>query len=1549
MDLGTLSANTNGLSLDALSGQAPTPIGSTADNEQHAMFTAVATSSQDNLISNYEKYKNSLEQGDDSPLKQDMAPLVQQDQATTAKAAASVLTDPSVPDDTKFQVPQYLQAKTDLSARQATVESMASSSNGNEGVNQENARLTIMSNVDSFLDYQRQSRALVKAMQVANDKSGSTVDTMLNFLPGLSGLLTTGIKQDVLKQDQSNTGVMMGMLTSMKNTADIRNYIDAMPPEKRMETLKQVLTYANNNNASLFDEANYASLNLARELVDNNDSSNEALVKDVLFDATYLIGGGAKKAAGAAAPVASVSSESASAASKYALGAMPQDISIVKGTSNVAKERAQVLQVSEVAKAVGSVVRNEVNPASLIQTAAAVNPTQGANLAKLLETSTEDVARVLTDGKPKADALVDLTMPNTTEGPIRVKPDGLDYSDDLVAMGLKDSGFRYSAEERAKQQAGLQATLDNAVGVQLRPEMGHIVSDSGEGFKINAVVTDGNTGFNSAKAAFDRTEYAMRDLGITRDSFQLMKRGPEGYSPIDFSEALPDGDYAVSINHNWGYDMKTGFTEYTPRFNLADSMKGLFDLGQRTGQGSITQLAISPTQIFHKQVTQPFIVAEAHGAHLTAQLTRMSHAVEAQVGKLPKAESKSLVEYIKRANVDGIKFDPAAMAAQGYSKGSIDAYREFKRFHDTAFVLENADKVKTLDSYGYGYVVDRANNSQLLGKPLARNAKVGLEVYDPSTNVSRVLTAAEKKDLYDNGGFISELKDHISVNGSNIKHVLVTNAQDNYFRKLNQMDRVLNYRDGYYRVQHNSPFFIVQNVKDKSGKLIYSKAVAEAASTKEAQMMGESLSGRTGAKFHMQEQADSDYFIRTARSAKNRLTAMDEGFDVGISAGRSSQKFRGDALESVNALASGQSQHVLNPLEAMQNTAQSLGNRVSLRPVIEGLKTRFMDQYGKYLPTNPKTHMKYIPNDPAELGKGMIEDVNLRHCRTTWAYINQMENGFVNGIDALASTISSWVADGVRASPTAEGAMRKLADTKLSSAVKGGVFITTLGMNTIGALLTQGSQSLSNLAFNVGIADLHTNIRDMLAHATGLGTKDWKDSGKQLFDEMRQSGLFDSIDQHYSEQMGGFSVHGIAGFRDISPTRPVASLLKMMQLGNTYGEDFNQLTAWLVKRSAWQQSHKGATPTLRELDQILAEAKSMTFNFSKAASYSYQGNTLSVSMQFFQMIHKAVTDPFLSRTVGTRDRLAMVAAPILLYGVPSSIRNTITDVADSLPDVSREDKDKFATAMEMSMMKNALSLVGVKGDFYTAKYNPMDAMGMASQLLELYQNGLPGLITKSPAGTLVTNRIAPAVKTFGQYLGAIDRDSNIPVSDEALWKAAANLSSGTSNAFKSYLMYHTGELRNNNGDIIQQGITPSEAFSKSVGLDTEDYQRYLAYGEERYASSQDLYNDMKTFVKNVNSELINNGMLKSDPQYVQAMVGSVLEKFKDTPKAYSTALKVLSEDAQKNGESSYLISTLRSSGLMPIEEMVKQARRIPDEDQRKQTLDLIYRMENGNQ
>lgn len=1214
---------------------------------------------------------------------------------------------------------------------------------------------------------------------------------------------------------------------------------------------------------------------------------------------------------------------------------------------------AKVVEAMDIAAAHNIV--GSVKPSSIISTLAETNPTKASAFVKAaIDDETGAIAKVVS-GTSREELVNDLSTPIPAVGKsVRVKP-VLDVDVSTLDLAVADSGVRYTDKELKSLRDNLKWSVLGARGVSLRTPMSQLIEDSDNGFRIKGLFTDGNVGFNDAQEAVERTMFALRNEGVGLDSLQVMKRTEKGYEPVEGGvdiASLPKGDYAVQVNHNWNFHLETGFEKFDIKRNWLDWGKGLFNGMVSMRQGSLTRHVFSPQQMFHKDLSLGVIPAFDKAAGITKRLANLADEFNKPYGQLSKKEQKELAEYIYKANVERIPFNAPEMIAAGFTHDQVYVMSNWKRYWDTAYVLENADKVRTMQLTGYKFFSHKQSGTELFVKPQGRNAPISGKVYDPDTGLIVELSQSGKKSVYDSGGYVAQLRDHVTdASGESAKYVVVKNNVGSYARDFNENDHVLNYINGYYSVRHDAPLFVVQNIKDKSGRILYKKAVAEAGSIEEAEQMAKAIAARTQGHMYERNGHDSaDFFIREDIKTKDALGLSEARFDVGISSGRSSQRFRGAPLESYDPLASGQSQYVQNPLEAMQQTASSLGNRLATRPLMETLKARYMDQYADLLEVDPVTHMKGFPVDPADIGRNLTGSKRLTDARTMWEHINQLENGYESAIDVGTRSIIGIIADGVARIPASplkgklEGALRSYAGSgKPTSAIKSSVYWSSLVSAHMGTFLMQSMQSLANLSLDFLNPKLYRDLSDMLGTSLGIASGESQNRGKRLWKEWEKTGHRDAVNIHGAAFMGGAgSSKELGGLKASRPSKMAYSVLRFIQGFYNNGELVNQYTAWLVKRLDFESVHGREPKTGLELDRVHAEGRLLTYSMNRAGQMPYNENTLNVSLQFFQVMHKALFDPLFNRGLSIKDRARLTVAPLMIFGLPLGVRNHMNSTVESLP-LSREEKDKVQRAMEWSLMAKMLGSINPElGTLDFGKYNPLDVVGMADRLATLYT--YPEMFTRNPAASLIDRGLTAAVTT-SRYVGLSTADTGIEPNEEALWASLGALAAGTSNMFKGSMLMENGVFRDKYGRQVADEISPLHAYAQKYFAITpkEVLQTYEFTGKSIEINKQ-FKDDVATFIKNARQQLAMNGVLADSPEYAQRLMGAMVKGFKDNPAAMDELMNQLKYDMRMNGESSYLVSMMKASGWMEKEQLLELAVRIPDEKQRKTFLDMVEQL-----
>lgn len=1197
-----------------------------------------------------------------------------------------------------------------------------------------------------------------------------------------------------------------------------------------------------------------------------------------------------------------------------------------------------------------------VKPSSVVSTLTETNPTKASAFVKAaIDDETGAFAKVVS-GTSREELLVDsATMQPSATKHVRVKP-VLDFDEKALDYAISDGGVRYTAKEMKSLKDNLVWSVSNAHGVKLASPMSQILEDSKTGFKIKATFIDGNTGFNDAQEAINRTMYALKGQGVGLDSLTVMKRTEKGYEPLEEGvdiASLPKGDYAVQVDHNWGLNLESGFEKMkAPTVkNALDRMMGWSKSGPvALRQGSITRHLWSPQTLFTKEFLIAPTVAADRAAGITKKLATLADEFNKPFSKLSKEEKSGLAEYIIKANVERIPFNAPEMIANGFTHAQVNVMSNWKRYWDTAYMLENLDKMRTLKLTGYKLFSHAQTGSELFVKPQAKNATIAGKVYDPDMDMILDLSASGKKSLYDNGGYVAVLRDHITdESGEVAKYVVVKNNVGSYAREFNESDRVLNYINGYYSVRHEAPLFVIQNVKDKSGRILYKRAVAEAGSIDDAEQIAKSLAARTeGSVYERSGHDTADFFVREDIKSSDSVAMGEHQLDVGISSGRSSQRFRGAPLESRDPLAGGQSSLVQSPLEAMSRTAYSLGNRIATRPYIESAKARWMEHYGKFVQADPTTHVKGFPTDPSQIGKNLTSSQEMTQAKTLWEYINSYEHGYESLVDVGTRSVIGIIADVVSKVPaggvgkSVEGGLRSFSNTgKVTTMARTAVFNTMLVAQPVGMAVLQSIQSFANLSLNFLDYRLYRDLGAMHGVARGTALGEQHARGKALWEAWEATGKSASVDIHHAAFLGGGSGRELGGFKASKAARTVGAMHGFLQSFYNKGELLNQYTAWLVKRLDFEDVHKRPPTTQAELDTVHAESGFLTYQMNKAGTMPYNENTLNLQLQFFQIMHKAIIDPIFSRTLSFKDRLRLTIAPLLIFGIPQSTLDWIQGNVEKTG-LARDVKDKMSRALEYNFMSKVLS--AIDKDFETldyAKYNPIDPIGLAGRLADL--TSYPEMFTRNPTASLVDKGLT-ALVTTSRFAGITQAETGIQPNEEALWHSLGNMLAGTSQYMRGSVLLDSGVFRDKYGRATIGDINPVQAYAqKYFGITPKQVTQHYEFAGKSIELNKEFKDDLAKVIKNARQQLAMNGVLAESPEYAQQLMGAVVNVFNGSPVAMEELTKQLKMDLNVNRDAAYMISAMRASGYLTIDELKELVSTIPDEAQKKYMIEMIDR------
>jgi hypothetical protein len=812
-------------------------------------------------------------------------------------------------------------------------------------------------------------------------------------------------------------------------------------------------------------------------------------------------------------------------------------------------------------------------------------------------------------------------------------------------------------------------------------------------------------------------------------------------------------------------------------------------------------------------------------------------------------------------------------------------------------------------------------------------------VYNPETKKLQNLSPDEMRKLYDEGGYVGQSRSKLQLDGEHIDNVLVKNSSKSYTTALRETEPVLNYRKGYYQVNYDAPVFIDKIIRDKNGKELYKQAVGMARDNVEAKLMRTKWAKAEG-------KTDEDYGVVRENKNSTPIDSEDQ-FNMQMAQGRSSQRVRGERLQEATQPLTGGIDGTLvqDPIDALTHAAHSIGNRVSMRDWLETSKARFVEQYGDYIPEIKG--QKTFPRTIDDLRKeGETTSKQIADARTTWEYINYMEGGYINTIDEGIKGALRGIGNIMGEGGYGKGqrAMEWMAGGRgATSAAKGAAFQLYIGLNPARQILVQSHQMVRLASINpkYALGKMTTELASVQnARLTGKAndlSKFVMNSG-QIEGIARSNLIKDSLTEitHQSKSSVGGKVKGSV----------VRAANLSQKVGFEFGESNNVITSLLSFRDQAIKAGKDVNKASVR-DEIYAQARNFTYNMTKAGDMPYNQNALGIVMQFLQVPHKAMTQTLFNRALSKKQKASALMFDAVMFGIPAYW------AADMwFPDLLPEDpevRDAFEIGLE-SMIFN--SLINVIADEHSeldfTSLAPTSGQGFADLFVRLTEEGVGGLISKSPSGQLFLGnnpRVSNFVKDMAIFSGLMPEHT--PITLAKLATSFVSMSSGMSNGFAMMFSQKYGKYINSSGRVIDDDVTSAEAIGLMFGLGTKEVSDYYKTTSKMYTKSAAFKDDVTAQYKNVKRQMtLAAGDKTAQRKVLETMALGWMVFGDDEPQARAIFKSLISRDA-KEGDI-YLIEQLfKMSGIMTQTEwnILVQGSNLP-EDKQKELLSVGSQLQN---
>lgn len=1025
-----------------------------------------------------------------------------------------------------------------------------------------------------------------------------------------------------------------------------------------------------------------------------------------------------------------------------------------------------------------------------------------------------------------------------------------------------------------------------------------------------------------------------------------------------------NGDYLVRVDMDYKYNPST-MSDYPINSVKNNIFMRSGVLQGDLGAGSLQRHLVNITSMLEPHLTLGMSKAVTKSAGVMREFVRLATDATKDFSKLKAAEKATVMSMIREGNYVGKWWNETEMQAAGLSDLAKDSLRKFRKYWDNHFFFENLDHTKTLSNAGYMMFESAAHDTKLWARPI--NSVMGVpdnvKVYDPVLDQVRVMRDDELVDLYNKGGKIGKLEFPEFIGDQPFQHIVSQEtAADGYLRAFNEFDQTLNYRPGYYHVAYKNPMYVVKRIKDSAGREIATRAVANAANTKDAEILAKRLSEADGDEYFVRPDQQSQF----ARDTDNR--------SVQRARGRSPQRLRGKRLENASANVNDPSQsHIQSPSEAMINSARSISRRVSMRDPLDAMKHGLLEQYGKLMPQ--ENGRAVFPSNILDIKNPTGEvkyNKQVADARSTFEYIRQMEVGYVNHIDegykALLNKVgdilgdASTKTDGVVSSALqkAEGGVRTASTVRPTKVLRTGANTFFIVANPIRQLLVQGHQVAQLVPLNpqffanpknIALVDYIIskqlgvpNLEEILAKV-GIDATE----AEKIWNQYKTSGNYAAVDVHtmINDSLKDF-VDGVTPAQKVATaavqyaSKPISLLRKV---GFDAGENFNQLLSWLVFRDRAIKAGRSMDDKA-VADEVAATATNFTGNMNKAGQNPYEANTLSIGLQFMGWAHRWAGIMTGNRIFSKGDKAKLWAYTLALYGIPGGLAGygMFQSILPDDPD-TRDTIIQGLAGAAYNKIASVISGEDIHAD-WSGSLSPFDMYGTASHLKEVMTGDIGALFTDSPAGTMFFGgnpKITNLVKDAAKWSNLSEDDKDHPTKLSTVAKDFLQLFGGLSNAYKAKYAFETGKkLSSYTGKITDKDITNTQALLLAAGIPDFDEAKTRYINGVMYDSYKELESDVQKFHDERKRLLLNDDITPDQFKYYLAMTNEFFRAFPNSTEANQIYRRLVRKDIE-SGDARAIKQIMSMHGMMNKEQALMLANLYPDTDaaKRKQYIDII--------
>ena len=1386
-----------------------------------------------------------------------------QDNLDQQQVGIDIISDPSVPEETRLSVAQTLQQEPENKSSVKLVAEELSDRN-------EEGREFISDVFNGYIELVEEKEKLVNQHFSMKDQSGwETFADVVQFLLPLDEQVELQSAIRKTEGTEGATGTLEALLLLGESKIDLQKLYqegDIDTRKKLMNSFAQALKDSRGllvtNDNTMRDLDTFLTMVEGEEyystgsrILDNATSVAEAIGLGLLFTPASAVAKGAKA---------------------------------TKAIANASK-LARRLSVSK------------VRPTSVAKIAEEVNPEEARKLQALAIADESGEIAGTTHGATRDDVIadVDLPQPNVDDGSIEAKVrQDKERIDDLLA---EVDTQQYTADEILQAQNAAVNTFDG-IGLTKNDSMSTSpVNNSDGSVTFNNVYQKGDRGWKTPADAMAAVQRQLNEYDLDNVEFEILQKRGTGYEPTTEAEilglqearkaaqksrkALPEelkkvnqqDDFAVRAKFTRGFDPAKVDVANADR-SYAMTFFNRFPLlrAKRAGDSSLQRNLLDPASVLPKNMFLSANVAVDNTNAIEKVLVDRANGFVSKYSKLSPEKQAIIFGVIKKQNKLERRLTKSEIP-ELVADEAMDVLDEWQATWDVVYELENADVIRTAKRGNWKYFIDESSDTQVLGKPLDYPLSTKIKrAFDPRSGENVRLDKDTIKDLYDKGYDLVELR---SPEGK-VTHMINRNDATAYTRELRKTDRILNKKEGYYSVRYKDPYFI--------------KKVVTASDGSEEVMVLRTAGNRQDADQLVKEFSDAEteanvrYIRNDDRNAERADIIEEDSFQASVNQGRTTQRIRGERVGSYNKGNTDLDGALQDPAESLLSSVRSASRRTSMRNWLDNQKDLFLKEFADVVPK--KNGLPYFPENSDELAANKVGsnyDKRMADANTAWEYITSLEHGYRSSIDDLWKSALNGIAHTIGAkSQGAERAIRALAEEVPSPTgfMRGRAFDAYLATNPLRQFVVQGHQSILLLSNFTKYASFGLS-RDMaaihLAMVHGDDVKKMKGMSKvlgispedavQLRREWDATGFEGSIDRNNLIEVGIEDIVESTRFKNTRKAHK-AVVGNLRKVGFDVGERINLMSSWLAHRNKALEEGKNVTaPEVR--GEIKALARNFTFNMNAAGEMPYNKNALSLIFQFMQVPHKAMLTGLTNKALSRNDKAKLMAFNMIVLPTPPIIAYNIVaslglDDDDPSAEIIRNGVEGFL------INHTARTIMGDDTNIDLSSLSAIDPYGLYELIFSAGNTGIADMVANSPSMSLLMGNNPKIAAAYDEVSRLLKEPS-----DEQLLTSIntfLNISSGYANfskAYKEAFMDNLTYRLSSSGRVTAEGVTILETVAKAFGMPTteETYDRIAK--TKSWEESSAARKDVQDQYKMDKMHLVRAGVEVGSQEFVEALYG----------------------------------------------------------------------------